>query len=174
MTQTADWEQLKLQDLCARLDVDYDGARNTLARGIRPRGVRQHPGRGNHRQYDRTQAFHLALILKLKAAGMTTTLAGKVAEWARVIQGMSVNLGWDHRFAPFSGNFQTEREWFVDVGDARFGRIATNAHPGKDTLYVTPWVELKSRKSAEGACPVVIFRVDIARLAHLLLEPVEC
>src|SRR5580765_7297437 len=111
---------MKLQDLCERLGVEYDEARYTLARGILPKGIEADPGRGNHRLFDSSQAFYLAIVLKLKAAGINTPLAGKIAEWSRHVQSKSVNLGWDRSFAPFAGKLLTQHQWFIDVGDARF------------------------------------------------------
>ena len=70
---------IKLRDLCARLGVDYDEARYALARGIVPQGIDREPGRGNHRLFTPPQAYLLAIALKLKAGGVQTPHAGRLA-----------------------------------------------------------------------------------------------
>jgi len=160
---------IKLKTLCERLSVDYDEARYTLARGVRPKGIKAIPGRGNHRLFDRGQAFQLAVVLKLKAVGITTPLASQIATWSRAIQGTACNLGWDHRFAPFAGQLTTEHRWFVEVGDARYARVVTDANPSHPGLFEMPWADMKTRKAAPTACPVVILRVDIAQIAQELV-----
>ena len=71
-------QSFKLREICERLEVDYDEARYTLARGVLPKAIVQpEPGRGNHRQFDSSQAFYLAVALQHKAAGSNTTLAAK-------------------------------------------------------------------------------------------------
>lgn len=169
MSQSISHHGIKLKDLCDRLAVDYDAARYTLARGILPKGVQGGPGRGNHRLFNHAQAFHLAVVLKLKAAGITTTVAGRISEWSRHVQGISCNRGWDPRFAPFAGKLQTDRQWFLEVGDAQYARIVTDANPSKTGLDHAPWVDMLVRRERPDARPAVIFRVDIALIAHCLV-----
>jgi DNA-binding transcriptional MerR regulator len=161
-------EGLKLQEICRRIGVDYDDARYTLAKGALPEGVASGPGRGNHRVFESPQAFMLAIILKLRAAGVSTAVAKEIAEWSRHVQGMAVNLGWDWQFAPFAGQMHSDNEWYLDVGDARYARIVTNACPSKEGNEVTPWVDMTIRRNRPSARPAIVFRVDIVRIAQLL------
>jgi len=159
---------LKLKEICRRLDVDYDDARYLLAKGALPDGIAADPGKGNHRIFEDRQAFMLAIILKLRAAGVSTAVAKDVAEWSRHVQGMAVNLGWDWNFAPFAGKLHSEKEWYLDVGDKKYARIVTNAQPSKDGYEITPWVDMTNHRKAKSARPAIIFRVDIVRIAELL------
>lgn len=160
---------IKLNTLCERLGVSYRDARYALARGIIPKGIENEPGRGNHRVFDWNQAFHLAVVLKLKAAGMSTPLAGLVSEFAARIQGLSVNLGWDYEFVPLRGKFQTEHRWYLDIGDAQFVRHVTNASPScRAELEELDWVDMHTRRLAKSAEPVVVVRIDLGQIAKLL------
>ena len=162
---------LKLRELCARIKVDYDEARYTLARGVLPKQVaKREPGRGNHRQFDARQAFYLAVVLKLKAAGINTTLAAEISGWSQRVQDVACNGGWDPGFAPFAGELTTSRAWFVEVGDARFVRWATDANPSFAGMYYAPWLDTCTNKSVQ-ADPVVVIRLDIARIAEQLSAP---
>ena len=170
LSLNSDTNGIKLKTLCERISVNYDEARYTLARGVLPKGVKGEPGRGNHRVFTDSQAFHLAVVLKLKAAGITTPLAATISEWSRRVQHMSVNLSWDPQFAPFAGKFTTERRWLVDIGDARFVRLGTDANPsGGGQLNVLPWVDMNTHKKCKSAQPAVIFRIDLVRIAELLI-----
>jgi DNA-binding transcriptional MerR regulator len=162
---------LKLKEICQRLGVDYDDARYTLAKGVLPDGVAADPGKGNHRLFEDRQAFMLAIILKLRAAGVSTAVAKDVAEWSRHVQGLAVNLGWDWNFAPFAGKLHSEKEWYLDVGDKKYARIVTNAQPSKEGYEITPWVDMTNRREQKSARPAIIFRVDIVRIAELLAGP---
>jgi DNA-binding transcriptional MerR regulator len=160
---------MKLKELCDRLGVDYDQARYTLARGVLSKAIASsEPGRGNHRVFHSDQAFYLAVCLKLKDAGVNTALAGQIADWSRKIHSVSQNLGWDHRFAPFAGRFDTEHQWYVDVGDARYARLVTDANPSRAGLDEMPWTDMKTGRSCPTARPMIIFRLDIGRIAEQL------
>ena len=160
---------LKLNEICRRIGVDYDDARYVLAKGVLPDSVVESaPGRGNHRVFDDHQAFKLAVILMLRAGGVSTTVARNIADWSRAVQGMSANLGWDPEFAPFAGMLHSDKEWYLDVGDVRFARVVTNANPSLDGYEVTPWVDMTTRRKHLSARPAVIFRIDIVRIAQLL------
>lgn len=164
-------EGLKLKEICRRLGVDYDDARYTLAKGALPDGVAPEPGKGNHRVFEHRQAFMLAIILRLRAVGISTAVAKDIAEWSRHVQGMAVNLGWDWHFAPFAGKLHSEKEWYLDVGDVKYARIVTNAYPGRDGYEITPWVDMTTRREHKTARPAIIFRVDIVCIAELLAGP---
>src|SRR5436190_3591760 len=109
---------MKVGELCQRLNVPYRHARYVLEEGILPRGVEESPGRGEHRDLTSAQAFWLGIVLKLKQNGIKALLAGKIADFAHEgVRGIGSNLGWDHGFNPFLGKFDTEHQWFVDIGD---------------------------------------------------------
>lgn len=162
---------LKLKEICQRLDVDYDDARYLLAKGALPDGIAADPGKGNHRVFEARQAFMLAIVLKLRAVGVSTAVAKDIAEWSPHVQGLAVNLGWDWNFAPFAGKLHSEQEWYLDVGDMNYARIVTNAHPSKDGYEITPWVDMTNRRKDKNARPAIIFRVDMVRIAELLDSP---
>lgn len=162
---------MKLNELCERIAVDYDQARYTLARGLLPRAIaKAEPGRGNHRIFDTRQAFHLALCLKLKEAGVTTALAAEISDWSRKLQGVSQNLGWDSKFAPFAGQLETQHQWYLEVGDAKYARLLTDANPSKEGLHeVMPWTTMTTGKLCETARPAIMFRIDLSLIAAQLL-----
>jgi hypothetical protein len=161
---------IKLKDLCERLDVDYDEARYALARGGLTRHIaKRQPGRGNHRVFELDQAFYLAICLKLKAAGVHTPMAARIADWTRKIQQFAQNGNWDYQFAPFLGQLTTEHQWYLDVGDGSIVRIVTDAYPGNEgQLHITPWTDMASKTPCPDAKPSVIFRIDVSRIAEQL------
>jgi hypothetical protein len=162
---------LKLKEICERLGVDYDEARYTLAQGALPEGVTADPGKGNHRVFEPSQAFTLAIILKLKAVGISTAVAKNSAEWSWVAQRMAVNLGYDVPFAPFDGKLQSEKEWYLEVGDLRYARIVTNANPSKTGYDIPSWVDMTNHRIEKRARAAIIFRIDLVRIAELLAGP---
>lgn len=161
--------ELKLQDFCDRIGASYRDARYALAHGMVPTGIDREPGRGKHRVFDDRQAFWLAIVLKCKAAGIKPKLATEIANWSRRVSGYAQNLGWDWQFSPFLGNFATDKQWYLDVGDARFVRIVTDASPGNRGLRdESEWVNMKTRKLQPDAEPTVVVRIDLSRLAAQL------
>lgn len=159
---------LKLQAICERIGVDYDDARYTMAKGAIPVGISSEPGKGNHRVFGQSEAFLAAIILKVRAAGVSTAVAKEIADWSKSIQTMAVNLGWDWQFAPFSGRLHSDREWYIEIGDVRFARVVTNSCPSNAGYEATPWKDMTTRREDRTARPAVIFRVDIVRIAQLL------
>lgn len=159
---------LKLQAICARIGVDYDDARYTMAKGAIPKGVASEPGKGNHRVFGPRDAFMVAIILKVRAAGVSTSIAKQIAEWSTSIQAMAAELGWDWQFAPFSGKMHSNKKWFLEIGDNQFARVVTNASPDELGYDSTYWVDMSTIRKRRTARPAVIFRVDIVRIAQLL------
>jgi hypothetical protein len=162
---------LKLHEICGRIGTNYDEARYALARGLLPSGIAAKPGRGRHRRFDPWQAFTLSILLKLKAAGVTTEAAQKIVEFAPTIQKQAVHLGYDFSFAPFVGRKNSKQRWYLDIGDGRYVRIVTNAVPGRSAGETSPWSDMQAGTKSPSTRPVVIFRINIARLAALLATP---
>ena len=164
------FEPLKLSEFCDRIQVDEREVRYALARGIVPKGMRKTPGRGHHRQFNAHQSFWMSIVLRLKAAGIKTPLAGEIAKWSERARGYAVNLNWDRDFSPFDGRLRTEHSWVLEVGDARFVRILTDAYPSADGLTdVTKWVCMTTKKIDACANPIVVVAVNLSELAKLLL-----
>jgi len=165
--------QLKLRALCDRIGVNYRDARYVLAHGMVPRGIDSDPGRGNHRVFNQWEAFWLAIVLKLKSAGVKPKLAAEMAGWSDRVKGLAVNLGWDRHFSPFDGQLATENRWYLEVGDAKFVWIRTDASPSRDQVAdETGWVDMKTRKRREDVEPTVIICIDLSQLAGQLLSEI--
>jgi hypothetical protein len=162
--------RFRLQELCQRLNVSYRDARYLCEKNWLPAGVAREPGRGNHRQLNPRQAVWLGIVLKLKACGVRTEMAARIAAFAERIKGMTRNVGWDWQFSPFDGAFSTAHQWFIEVGDMRFIRFATDANPSRACLDYTPWVDMDSRKLAADAAPIIRIQVDLSALARLLCD----
>ena len=163
---------IKLGAFCDRVNVDEREVRYILERGFVPDGVRKSPATGNHRTFDPGQAFWLAMVLKLKQSGMKTPLAASVADYAtEALRGITQNLGWDWRFMPAKGWFDTEHLYFVDVGDLQYVRLVTNACPSQERLYEFDWHPVQGkREPVKNAEPYVIVRLDLTRIARLFRD----
>ncbi len=82
-----------------------------------------------------------------------------------------MNLGWDGRFSPFDGAFDTDRQWYLEVGDAKYVRIVTDANPSRESLQdESGWVNMTNRKVQKDAQPIVVVRIDLSRLAGQLQD----
>lgn len=159
---------MQIAELASRLKVPYRHVRYVLEQGILPKGVPESPGRGEHRDLTPQQAFWLAIVLVLKENGINAPQAGEIARVAQhAISGRAANAEWDHYYNPWQGRFETEFQWFFDVGDLTYFRVATTANPSFDGLYEGAWNTIKSpRRLAKGAEPVVIIRLDVTRLGR--------
>src|SRR3954452_11579743 len=163
---------IQLGELCRRLDVPYRHARYVLEEGILPEGVESEPERGHHRQLTPAQAFWLGIVLKLKQSAVRTPLAARIADFAKeAVRAATQDLNWEFTFSPFDGRLETESRWYVDVGDLKYIRLATDTHPSVEGLYEFPWRHVDRRETAEGVVPAVLIRVDIARIARLIRGP---
>jgi hypothetical protein len=159
---------MKVGEMTTRLAVPYRQVRYVLEQGILPKGVNADPGRGDHRELDHAQAFWLAIVLKLKMSGLKTSMAKQVADFAEEgVRGIAANLNWDYRFNPFIGRFESENQWYVDIGDLEYVRMATDANPSHQGLYEFPWSKLGKCKTV-GVKPIVIIRLDLSELASWL------
>ena len=163
--------QLKLRGLCDRIGANYRDARYVLAHGMIPEGADEKPGRGKHRVLGNRESFWLAIVLKLKAAGIKPKLAAEMASWSERVKGYAVNSGWDWNFSPFDGQLATEKQWCLDVGDAKFVCIRTDANPSGDGLVnETGWIDMKTRKRRDDVKPTVTVRIDLSQLSSQLLR----
>src|SRR4051812_48044479 len=163
---------IPLGELSRRLDPPYRHARYVLEEGLLPEGVDPEPDRGHHRQLTPAQAFWLGMVLKLKQSAVKTPLAARIADFAkRAVRGVTQNANWEFTFSPFDGKLVTDNRWYVDVGDLKYIRLATDTNPSFDGLFEFPWSYIDRHAVAEGAEPAVLIRVDIARIARLLRDP---
>ncbi len=71
---------IQLGDFCRRLKFTDREVRYVLERGLLPPGVSPSPSTGNPRQFNPAQAFWLALVIKLRRAGIRTSLAAAMAD----------------------------------------------------------------------------------------------
>jgi hypothetical protein len=164
--------QFGLQELCQRLNVSYRDARYICEKEWLPDDVAREPGRGNHRKLSPRQAVWLGLVLKMKACGVRTENAARIAAFAERIKGLTRNLVWNWQFSPFEGAFDTEHLWMIEVGDMRFIRFLTDANPSRQgKLEATPWVDMHSYQLAADAAPIIYMRADLSALAQRLQNP---
>ena len=164
-------QTIQLGEICQRLGVRERDARYVLEQGHVPSGVDPSPDSGNYRQFGPQQAFWLAMVLKLKGAGLKTPLAARVARYAeRSLQTVTQNLGWDWRLSPTLGRFDTQHQYFVEVADLEYLRFVTDAHPGRGgRLYCFDWHQVdRPGVPIQGLHPCVVLRLDLAQIARLL------
>ncbi|MCE9560841.1 MAG: helix-turn-helix domain-containing protein [Planctomycetes bacterium] len=160
---------MRVGELAKQLQVPYRDVRYVLEQGVLPAGVEQNPGRGEHRDLDPSQSFWLAIVLMLKRNGVRVPDAQRVADFAREgVRGVTQNLNWEYPFNPFAGQFETENQWYVDIGDMKYIRLVTTANPSVEGLYAFPWSVIGTRKAANDAVPVVTLRLDLTGLARMM------
>ena len=161
---------MQLGELCSHLKVPYRHLRYILEQGILPKGVEADPGRGEHRDLKPEQAYWIGIVIFLKQNGIRTPLAGKIADYAvESLRFVGYGLGWDHRINPFWGKFETDHQWYVDIGDLTYVRVVTTANPSKGgALEEFPWSLIGKRVNVPDAKPIVIIRFDLTRLTHML------
>ncbi len=163
---------IKLKEICRLLDVKERQASYVMERGFVPKRIHESPDRGNHRCFHPGDAFWLGLVLKLKEHGIQMSLAAAIADLSNLaLRGITQNLGLDWRFLPTLGRFDTEHEYFLEVGDMKFFRLATDAYPSQSGLYFTDWNRVRgSKKSPRDISPLVTIRFDLRKLASLLKD----
>jgi hypothetical protein len=166
-------DTIQLHDICQCLRVRDRDARYVLERGFVPKGVDVKPASGNHRQFSAGQAFWLGLVLKLKASGINTPLAARLADYAaRSVQTVTQNLDWEYPFLPTQGRLRTQHQYFIEIADLAYVRFVTDANPSKGgQLEYSDWHALgQPGKPVMKVEACVIVRLDIARISHLLLQ----
>jgi hypothetical protein len=163
---------IQLSDFCKLFDVDDRQVRYILEEGFVPKGVEHSPSTGNRREFGPGHAFWLAIILKLKQTGIKTPLAADVADFAnRELRVVTQNLSWDWQFLPATGRFDTEHQYFLDIGDLRCIRLVTDSYPSKEGLYQFDWSPVKKGQGPiEDFEPFVVLRVDLTKIAKVLAQ----
>lgn len=163
---------IRLKDFCQLFDVEDREVRYILEEGHVPTGVADHPNTGNHREFGPESAFWLAVVVKLRQAGVKTPFSAKVADFAvRGLRTVTQNLSWDPSFLPMHGWFDTDHEYCLDVGDLKYIRMATDANPSRDGLYTFDWSAIRGRRRVDPKfTPFVIFRVDLTQIARVLSQ----
>jgi hypothetical protein len=161
---------IKLRDICRALDVRERYARYVLERGFVPEGVSLSPGSGEHREFTPHQAFWLSMALKLKEFGLSARLAAQTADYADgAARTVAQTLGWDYQFLPRAGRFETDFNYCVEVGDARYIRMVTDACPSQERPYEFDWHEITNPGvPVKGVRPCVVLRLDVSLIAARL------
>jgi hypothetical protein len=158
---------VKLRDICTALDVSDRDGRYVLERGFVPKGVRESPGSGDHREFSPYQAYWLGIVFKLKQSGLKTPLAANIADYAdAAIRTTTQNLGWDWPFLPKAGRFDTEHKYYIDVADLKYIRLVTDACPDSSEQDCFDWHTItKPRRAVKDVFPCVLIRLDVALIA---------
>ena len=108
-TTCGHYQRFNCPSFCALFGFDNRETRYVLEQGHVPKGVEQSPNTGHHRQFGPGHSFWLAIVLKLKQAGVKTPVAADVADYTnRAIQAVTQNLVWDMPFLPAEGYFDTD------------------------------------------------------------------
>lgn len=160
---------IRLGEICKRLRIPERDGRYVLEQGFVPKGIGKTPRSGNHRQFDSAQAFWLALVLKLKESGIPVPLAATMVDHGlQVLKVVTQNLNWDSRFLPSAGRFDTDRQYFLEIGDKKYVRLMTDANPsGGGQLEALPWRDANdARKVVGNQNPYLVMRLDLTRVAH--------
>jgi len=161
---------MQIGELAARVDVPYRTIRYALERGHADRWVRGTDGSGHYRDLTDGEAFALALLLKLKLAGLRMRDAERVVELVdESLRFVASGFGWDHEFHPFLGQLRTSFQWFLEVGDGRTFRLRTNANPSRGgQMEDFPWTSIATHRTVDGFKPCVTIGIDLTRLAALV------
>ena len=158
---------MQVGELAGRLSVPYRDVRYVLEQGVLPPGVDASPGRGEHRDLTAEQVFWLAIVLQLKRNGVRTPLAGQIAEYTRqAVRYFTQALGWEPGFQPFRGQFDTQYEWYVEIGDLQYIRVLTSAETYGEGHTAAEWGPIGKRQKTAKVSPVVVLRLDLAELAR--------
>jgi hypothetical protein len=167
----AEIETIQLGEFCRLFKVRDREVRYVLEEGYVPDGVRRAPSTGNPREFKPDQAFWLAIVLKLKNVGLKTPLAARAADYATEgLRNVSQKLSWDWRFVPKKGWFDTDHQYYTDIGDLEFIRLVTDACPSSRKLYEFDWHPVEGKRIPVIVKPFVVLRVDLGRIAELLKQ----
>lgn len=144
-----------------------------LEQGYVPKGISSSPRSGHHRQFGPGEAFWLSMVLKLKENGMPVPMSADVANFAeRALQMVTHSLNWDWKFAPRKGQFDTQRQYFVDVGDRAYVRFVCNANPSLGgELECLEWHRVIDWNQVKGDfAPYLVLRLDLTLIARRLAD----
>lgn len=162
---------VQLKDICLALDVPYRSATYVLESGYVPKGVAEAPSTGNHRQFDASQAFWLAMILMLKADGINTALAAQIADYAWIaLRTTTQNLGWEPSFLPHLGRLDTKHQYFVEIAARKYIRFGTTSEPlsGGKIKYFDWHAFTNLGRPVKDLQPCVKIHLDLTAIAALL------
>ena len=161
---------MKMQELCERINVAPRQLKYLLEQGMIPPGVDPSPSTGHHRQLTLGQAFWLAVVLKLKQAGVAAPLASDITNYVkRHLRGITRNLNWDFQFSPFDGDLTSSFWWCVEIGDNEFIHLLTDGNPSrKGVVYEFPWYRIGGNKEVLDPRPAACVRIDLTRIAEML------
>jgi hypothetical protein len=162
---------IQLKDFCRLFAFEDRQVRFVLEQGFVPKGVAHSPCTGNRREFGPAHAFWLAITVLLRSNGLKTStaaeMASKVSEGLRVV---TQNLNWDWTFLPLQGWFETDHNYFLEIGDVKYIRLLTDACPSHDGLYEFPWQPVGSRTQIHGLKPFVTLRLDLTEIARVLAK----
>ena len=160
---------IQLGEICKVLDVRERDARYVLEQGLVPKGVDQAPSTGNHRQFGPRQAFWLAMVLKLKSAGIRTPLAAEIANHADRRLCDLFGERWDWSLLKGSERLNSDDRRYVDVGDHRLMRfIPLDLLPGPPPRLENGWYPIGRGQHNDLPHPWVIIRLDVSKIARKL------
>jgi hypothetical protein len=160
---------IQLKDFCGLFGFKDRQVRFVLERGFVPKGVAHSPSTGNRREFGPAHAFWLAIAVLLKSNGLKTSAAAEIANNASEgLRTVTQNLNWDWTFLPLEGWFETDHDYYVEIGDLKYVRLVTNACPSHDGLYAFPWQPVRGRTQIQDLKPFVILRLDLTEIARVL------
>lgn len=157
-----------LSELCRALDVPQREVRYVLERGYVPSGVQRAPSSGNHRWFDYRQAFWLATVMRLRAAGLRTELAAELADHAEAALAKNIDCEPTEGEAIDVPCDKCDREWAIEIADQERFRYFL---PSEGELNVSPpqWHALGKRATpVDGLSPRVTIRLDLSHIARQL------
>lgn len=165
-------DTIQLREFCRLFQFGDREVRYVLERGYVPDGVRRAPSTGHRREFAPDQAYWLAILVKLKHAGLRTPLAARAADYATGgLRTITQNLSWDFQFLPMNRQFDTEHQYFLDIGDRECIRLVTDACPGRSGLHALDWHPVKGKREAvPNFRPFVTIRLDLVRIAEALKQ----
>jgi hypothetical protein len=119
-----------------------------------------------------SQAYWVSIVLACRLSDVDVNAARVVADFAQMaLPRVAQQMRWDRQFRPFEAQFDTRFDWFIDIGDKSFIRLATSAAPRSLGKYVHcfDWATLDDPTiPVLTAWPASILRIDLSRLAHQL------
>ena len=147
--------------------------RYVLEEGHIPKGIPTNPAQRNAPPVRARPSILVGDAAQLKLTGLRTSLAAEIADFALVeLRRINVDRDWETTLDLHEGVFRTEHQYYLDVGDYKQVRLATNANPTSGgRLEELPGGAIHApRKSCGPRFPLVCVRVDLTKLARSLEE----